>query len=338
VSGLTQVGERFAGGEVVLVGDERDRGVFLATAAEAVRPERVAQLHELGRGMVVLGLAEAVADRLDLREAGARARARLDMSLTTPVDAAAGISGGWSLRDRALTMRVAADPHAGPRDLLVPGHVHPARVDERRANPAAAAVELARLSGRVPAVALGAVVDRSGVPATLREAREDPALGRLAVASTAELHSCSVSRQAAEAAVSCDLPTRDGPFRAIGYGPDEDAPAIVALVHGDPAAAGSALVHVHVACLLGDAFGSLLCDCRRELNAALASIVRHGAGVIVYAKPEQSAPTVCAGDQKIDPALAAGLLRTAGVSRVSLSSRAGWLSDELRRCGLEVRG
>jgi 3,4-dihydroxy 2-butanone 4-phosphate synthase/GTP cyclohydrolase II len=338
VSRLKGLSEEFACGEVVLVGDERDRGVFLATAAAGVRPERVAQLHELGRGMVVLGLAEAVADRLDLPEAGGRARARPEMSLTTTVDAAAGISGGWSLHDRALTMRVAADPDAAPRDLLVPGHVHPARVAERRANPAAAAVELARLSGHVPAVALGAVVDRSGVPATLREAREDPALGRLAVASTAELHSCSISRQADELAVSCDLPTRHGAFRAIGYGPAEDAPAIVALVHGDPATASPALVHMHVACLLGDAFGSLLCDCRRELHAAIAAIVRHGAGAVIYAKSDRVASTACAREERIESGLAAGLLRTAGVMRVRLSTRAEWLSAELRRCGLEVQG
>jgi len=321
----------------VLIGDEGDPRALLAAAAEGVQPERLAQLHELGRGMVVLGLAGVIAERLALPDAGAKARAGLDMSLTTPIDAAAGISGGWSPHDRALTMRVAADPEAGPQDLRVPGHVHPARVDERRANPAAAAIELARLSELEPAVALGAIVDRAGTPATLREARKDHALGRLPVVSTAELHSYSISRRAGELAVSCELPTRHGLFRVIGYRSAEDDPVTVALVHGEPTAATCALVHAHVGCLVGDAFGSLLCDCRRELDAATAAIVRHGAGVIIYAQPAGSALTACARDQRIDAALAAGLLRTAGVNRVRLSGRAGSLSDELRGCGLDVQ-
>ena len=219
MSAIPAVAERFADGELVLVGDERDETIFIATAAVTVGPDQLERLHELGRGMVVLGLAERIAGRLELSEPHAATRRRLDLSLSTPIDAAAGISGGWSMRDRALTMRVAADPRTGPLDLTIPGHVHPARLDEQRADAAAASIELARISGCSPAVALCEVVDRSGDAASLRDARLDRELARLSVASTAELHGYSISRRADKLAVSCELPTRAASFKPSAMHP-----------------------------------------------------------------------------------------------------------------------
>ena len=109
-------------------------------------------------------------------------------------------------------------------------------------------------------------------------------------------------------------------------------------IHGDPAAREMPLVHVHVACLFGDAFGSLLCDCRRELDSAASAIARDGAGVIIYAKPREATPASCARGGPVDAALVAGLLRAAGVREFRLLSdeRDTRLREELRRCGLTV--
>jgi 3,4-dihydroxy 2-butanone 4-phosphate synthase/GTP cyclohydrolase II len=333
---LAEAVDRFADGKPVLVGDERNETIFVALAADAVAGDDLEALQSAGRGMVVLGLADEIAHRLQLAAPERDARARLPLAVSTPIDAAAGISGGWSLRDRALTMRVAADPGTVPSDLAVPGHVHPARIDEHGPDAAAAAMELARLAYRAPAVALCAVVDRSGAAASLRLARGDQALARLPLAAGDELHSHAIARRAGEHAVACVLPTRDGSFRAVGYDPSGGEPATVALVHGDPASATRPLVHVHVACLFGDAFGSLLCDCRAELDAAVARIVAEGAGVIVYAKPERSAPARCARHERIDAALTAGLLRACGVGPLRLSRRSDEVAEQLRSCGLEV--
>jgi 3,4-dihydroxy 2-butanone 4-phosphate synthase / GTP cyclohydrolase II len=234
-------------------------------------------------------------------------------------------------------MRVATAPDSRPSDVTVPGHVYPALVQERPGNAAAAALELARMSGREPGVALCAVVDRHGRTASLGDIRADAELRRLHVASAAELQSGWISRQADQLSVSCALPTRGGVFRAVGYGPAEEDPATVALIHGDPALHEMPLVHVHVACLFGDAFGSLLCDCRRELHSAASAIVREGAGVIIYAKPEP-APLACARGERIDATLVAGLLRATGVRALRLLHERddARLRDGLRTCGLEV--
>jgi 3,4-dihydroxy 2-butanone 4-phosphate synthase/GTP cyclohydrolase II len=338
VSALAETSAAFSEREIVLVGDEHDDTVFLACAADRVDAPKLEQLHELGRGMMVLGVAKEIAQRLALPDPWSAAPTRRAMGLTAPIDAAAGIAGGWSLRDRALTMRVAAHPDSRPGDVTIPGHVYPALIEERHANAPAAAIELARLSGHAPAVALAAVVDRHGRPAALHEARADDRLGGLHVASPPELHAGRIARHADELAVTCTLPTRDGMFRAVGYGPAAGGPATVALVHGDPATRKRPLVHVHVACLLGDAFGSLLCDCRGELDRAVEAIAADGAGVIIYAKPDQPLSATCARHQHVDSLLVAGLLGATGVQQLTLlqGARAAQLRDELRGCGLEV--
>ena len=59
----------------------------------------------------------------------------------------------------------------------------------------------------------------------------------------------------------------------------------VALFMGDIHAAPP-LVRVHSQCLTGDVFGSLRCDCRQQLEMALAMIAAAGAGVLVYENQE----------------------------------------------------
>ena len=86
-------------------------------------------------------------------------------------------------------------------------------------------------------------------------------------------------RQLAEA----DFPTRWGHFRIRGF--ELGAESGVALVMGD-LDAGPALVRIHSQCLTGDVFGSLRCDCRQQLEMALAMIASAGAGILIYEQQE----------------------------------------------------
>jgi GTP cyclohydrolase II len=92
-------------------------------------------------------------------------------------------------------------------------------------------------------------------------------------------------RKVAEA----DFPTRWGHFRILGFEGGNDASGkpetAVALVLGDYANA-LPLVRVHSQCLTGDVFGSLRCDCRQQLEMALAMIAEAGTGVLVYEQQE----------------------------------------------------
>lgn len=88
------------------------------------------------------------------------------------------------------------------------------------------------------------------------------------------------------------LPTAHGEFRVVVYrtGAPGGAGASavgaeheehVAMVLGDVAGSG-VLTRVHSSCFTGEVLGSLRCDCRAQLDAALAQIGEAGRGVVVY--------------------------------------------------------
>ena len=89
---------------------------------------------------------------------------------------------------------------------------------------------------------------------------------------------------------SAEFPTRWGTFQILGFegvpaGDRAEQESAVALVMGDVHSAPP-LVRIHSQCLTGDVFGSLRCDCRQQLEMALAMIAEHGAGVLVYEQQE----------------------------------------------------
>jgi GTP cyclohydrolase II len=77
------------------------------------------------------------------------------------------------------------------------------------------------------------------------------------------------------------IPTRHGNFDALVF-PDEH----VALVHGHVKGRRSVLVRVHSECLTSEVFGSLKCDCKEQLDAALAAVARAGDGAVLYLRQE----------------------------------------------------
>jgi GTP cyclohydrolase II len=85
-----------------------------------------------------------------------------------------------------------------------------------------------------------------------------------------------------------DFPTRFGHFRIYGFegrynGELEEA---VALEMGDLSTPEPVLVRIHSQCLTGDVFHSLRCDCRAQLELALAAIAEEGRGLLVYEHQE----------------------------------------------------
>jgi 3,4-dihydroxy 2-butanone 4-phosphate synthase/GTP cyclohydrolase II len=331
--------EHFAADEPVLVASERDQPVFVVAAARRLNADRLERLERLGGGMVVLGLDEPIVDHLQLPVSAQWTRSRLDLAFTSSIDAVGTAGAGWSLVDRALTMRIAADPSTGPSDLTIPGHVHPARIRSddllARGDAASAALELARLSGERPAAALSAVIDRDGAFVSLAAARDARELSRLPFAWCEDLRTISRADEAARTDIVCELPTRAGLFRVMAHVQDATGETTLALVHGDPAGRSAPLVHIHRACLFADAFASLLCPCRASLDRAVSEMVREGAGVCLYSKPSFSTPE-CGRSRAVDVAVIAGLLRAAGVSSLRIHAEVPGTIAQLRALGLSV--
>ncbi|GAC1363068.1 MAG: hypothetical protein NVSMB3_11470 [Acidobacteriaceae bacterium] len=97
-----------------------------------------------------------------------------------------------------------------------------------------------------------------------------------------------------------DFPTRWGQFRILGFegvidnpepcneaipAPARRVESAVALVMGDIFTTPP-IVRIHSQCLTGDVFHSLRCDCRQQLELALATIAAAGSGILLYEQQE----------------------------------------------------
>ena len=165
-------------------------------------------------------------------------------------------------------------------------------------------------------------------------------------------------------------PTPNGEFRVVVYrtgepaGPGGSALGIgkeehVAMVMGDVRGA-DVLARVHSSCFTGEVLGSQRCDCRAQLDEALARIGREGRGVLVYLVQEgrgiglgnkiaayqlqdEGADTVDANlalgfdadHRSYD--LAAGILRDLGVETVRLMTNNPQKIEGLQQAGVVVQ-
>jgi flavin reductase (DIM6/NTAB) family NADH-FMN oxidoreductase RutF len=125
---------------------------------------------------------------------------------------------------------------------------------------------------------------------------------------------------AVEPGTACDLPTRRGAFRAMAQETCPDGSVLVALLHGDPREAPRPEVAVHGGCMLGDTFGSVLCGCRADLDAAMDRIVAAGAGVLVYVRRGWASPWVCGREHTVDAGAVERLLAAVGLPRGALAA------------------
>ena len=82
------------------------------------------------------------------------------------------------------------------------------------------------------------------------------------------------------------LPTRFGDFELYGFYDAKANKEHTAVVRGDIKGQKAVPVRVHSECHTGDVLGSLRCDCRDQLEAALRYVGAQERGAVIYLKQE----------------------------------------------------
>jgi 3,4-dihydroxy 2-butanone 4-phosphate synthase/GTP cyclohydrolase II len=285
-----------AGRAVVVVDDEsRENEGDLIGAAQFATPDMINFMAVKARGLICLAMMGERLDALDLPLMVSNNTDTNQTAFTVSIDAAPhlGVTTGISAEDRARTIQVAINPETKPNDLRRPGHIFPIRAREggvlKRAGHTEAAVDLPRLAGLYPAGVICEIQNPDGSMARLAQLIEYAKEYQLKIISIADLISYRLMYDRfVHRETIAQLPSSFGNFQIYAYRNTLDNAEHVAIVKGNPAdfQDNPVMVRMHSECLTGDALGSLRCDCRLQLQAALKMIESAGQGVVVYLRQE----------------------------------------------------
>jgi 3,4-dihydroxy 2-butanone 4-phosphate synthase/GTP cyclohydrolase II len=291
-SPIPEIIAEIAAGRMVIVADDpaRENEADLVGAASLCTPEMVNFMAIHARGLICTPLTVERAEKLDLPQMARRNREGQKTAFTVTVDAAEGITTGISAADRALTIRLLADPAIGPDAFVKPGHVFPLQGVQdgvlRRAGHTEAALDLASFAGLERAAVICEIMNDDGTMARVGQLGDYQEKHRLKACTITQL--IEYRRRSEKLVVreqTILMPTDFGEFDCHLYRISTDASHHLALTRGEIDPEQPTLVRVHSECLTGDVFHSQRCDCGGQLAAALEHISREG-GVLLYLRQE----------------------------------------------------
>ncbi|MCX5695572.1 MAG: bifunctional 3,4-dihydroxy-2-butanone-4-phosphate synthase/GTP cyclohydrolase II [Candidatus Omnitrophica bacterium] len=294
---IPQILEDLKNGKMVIVVDDEDRENEgdLVMPASFVKPEHINFMAKFGRGLICVPMEEERLEALNLEpmltdKAASGQEDPFATAWMISVDAARGITTGISAYDRARTIEILINPQSKPDDLIRPGHTFPLRARLGgvlvRAGHTEAAIDLMRSSSLYPAGVICEIMNDDGSMARLPQLLEFSKIHNLKICSIANLIEYRRRfEKLVEKLTETKLPTEFGEYKFILYCDRTNQKVHIALTIGEwkdePV-----LVRVHSECLTGDVFGSLRCDCGRQLNKSMQIIGKEGKGVILYMNQE----------------------------------------------------
>ncbi len=281
---------------VVVVDDEdRENEGDLLMSASFIKPEHINFMAMYGRGLICVPMEEERLAQLGLepmidKNSFSQKKDPFSTAWMVSVDAAKGITTGISAFDRAHTIEVLINSQSKPEDLIRPGHSFPLRARKGgvlvRAGHTEATVDLMRLSGLYPAGVICEIMNEDGTMARLPQLIEFAKRHKLKICSIASLIEYRRRyEKLIERLTTANLPTESGGYKITLYRDLTNAQVHIVLTLGEWGNE-PVLVRVHSECLTGDVFGSLRCDCGRQLEKAMQIINKEKKGVILYMRQE----------------------------------------------------
>jgi len=246
----------------ILVDDEgrENEGDLIIPAAMAT-PEAINFMARYGRGLICLSLNGERVEKLGLPLMAQRNESRHGTAFTVSIEARQGISTGISAADRARTVAVAIDPDSDGTDIATPGHIFPLRARDGgvlvRAGHTEAAVDVARMSGLLPAGVICEIMNDDGTMARMPDLVKFAQFHGLKIGTIEDLIEY---RRRTETYVERRTEARidsvhGGEFRAVVYVNKIAYSEHIALVKGDVSAPGPVPVRMHALDVLSDALG-----------------------------------------------------------------------------------
>lgn len=284
--------QAFKNGKPVIVVDaeSRENEGDIIIAAEKATQQNVNFCASQGKGLICIAMDEATAKRLDLKPMNSNQQDNFHTAFYDSIDAGQqfGITTGISAKERAITAKLITSKDSKPTDFIKPGHLFPVVAKKGgvlvRAGHTEASVDLCTLTNQYPAAIICEIMHEDGDMMRRGDIHIFAAKYDLCVISIQQIIEYRQQRENYIKQVSTAiLPTEFGNF-TIKVFKNILSQIEHVLLQKNNQTNNRPIVRIHSECLTGDAFGSLRCDCRSQLNNAMKLVEENGNGCIIYLK------------------------------------------------------
>ena len=279
-------------GKIIFVSDDVDRENEgdMIMAAEFANTNTLNIMASVAKGLICMPMSKEHALRLGLSPMVQQNTDNHETAFTVSIDHIQTTTG-ISAEERALTAKLCTEDTACPSDFRRPGHMFPLVAKEGgvlvRDGHTEATVDLLRLAELKEIGLCCEVMEDDG---TMMKRDRLAELAKSMDAVFINIEQIREYRKSKECLVkqisACNLPTRNGDFKAYGYLNTLNGEHHIALVKGEIGDGRDILCRVHSECLTGDAFGSARCDCGDQLQEAMRRVEEEGRGVVLYMRQE----------------------------------------------------
>jgi 3,4-dihydroxy 2-butanone 4-phosphate synthase/GTP cyclohydrolase II len=281
-------------GKLIILTDdpERENEGDLIFPAETITPEIMNFIIRNTSGIVCLPLLESQLKQLDLplMVPMDENTSQRGTPFTISIDARNNITTGVSAADRVTTIQAAIHSSAKSDDLVKPGHIFPLQARNHgvleRAGHTEGSIDIVQLAGFKPAAVLCEIMNADGTMAHGKQLEIFAETHQLKIVSIDDIISYRLLKEnLIEEETSATLPIESlGTFKMTVIKEKITGDEHI-ILEKETSSKEPLLVRIHSACVTGDIFRSLRCDCNHQLQYALKLINEEG-GMLIYLSQE----------------------------------------------------
>lgn len=279
-------------GNIIVVSDDetRENEGDLIAAASLATPKTINFMATHAKGLICTPMSKEIADRLGIKPMVCENNDSHGTPFGISIDHNE-TSTGISAYDRALTANKCADKNSKPSDFKRPGHMFPLIAKKNgvleRNGHTEATVDLMRLAGLEECGLCVEIMNDDGTMCKVSQLSEFAKKHKLVFITIKQIQEYRKQYDnLLEISSKIKLPTEYGIFDLYCFVDKITNEHHLAFVKGDVANKENVISRIHSECLTGDVFGSLKCDCGKQLANALKKIQEADVGILFYLRQE----------------------------------------------------